>query len=154
MIQRSQSLFLLFTLIVNLLMFFIPAAEIIIPGDNSYMYYTEKVTRSINGEQCFMNYNIYSMILNIIIVLMPFVTIFIYKKRLLQIRLCVFNIILMLGMTIMMYVQTSQTSQKLEADFILKTPMIFPIVGIIFTVLALRGIIKDITLLKSYDRIR
>jgi hypothetical protein len=31
---------------------------------------------------------------------------------------------------------------------------VFPVVGTIFTWLAIRGILKDITLIKSFDRIR
>ena len=43
---------------------------------------------------------------------------------------------------------------ELNAEWFADISFIFPLIGVIFTWLAIRGIVKDITLLKSFDRIR
>lgn len=78
---------------------------------------------------------------------------FLYKKRFLQLRLCLVNIILMLGIIILVSVQAYNIT-KPDGEWHLNLAFAFPIIGIILTWLALRGIVKDIALLKSYDRIR
>lgn len=153
MIQRIQSLYLFFTVIVTGLLFFMPVARLSVPNELTYDFYTTKVIQS--GEvPVFITYNWMSLILNACITLLPLVTIFLYKKRFLQLRLCVANVILMLGMIVLMWVQLHRLTGELNADQQLCIGFCFPLIGIILTWLALRGIIKDIALLKSYDRIR
>ena len=53
----------------------------------------------------FITYNWFSMILNIIITGLAFFTIFLYKKQLLQLRMCMVNIILMIGLVILVSLQ-------------------------------------------------
>lgn len=73
---------------------------------------------------------------------------------LLQLRLCFANVVLQLGLIVLMWLQVRQISQKTGADWSAELSFIFPLIGVIFTWLAIRGIIKDIALLKSFDRIR
>lgn len=156
MIQRKQSLFLLIAAIVSAILFFLPVASIQVDGVSSYDYYTTKVIQLNGDNETFLNYNIYSMILNIFISLLPLVTIFLYKNRVLQIRLCIFSIVLMAGTIAMMYLQTSNIFDDLEVGSIttIKTAMILPLISAILTFLAIKGISKDIYKLKSLDRIR
>ncbi|MDE7073970.1 MAG: DUF4293 domain-containing protein, partial [Odoribacter sp.] len=72
----------------------------------------------------------------------------------LQFRLCVVNIILQLGLIGLTWFQIHRLGSELQAVSSLGLSFVFPLVGIIFTWLAIRGITKDITLLKSFDRIR
>ncbi len=153
MLQRIQSVFLLLTALTSALMFFMPVALLIVPNAPVYEFYTTKVIE-IQSTSPFVAWNWTSLILNILITALAFVTIFLYKKRFLQLRLCIVNIILMLGMIVLMWLQVNHMTQELDAESQLKLSFCFPLVGIILTWLALRGIIKDIALLKSYDRIR
>lgn len=153
MIQRIQSLFLLATAIITALLFLSPMAVLVIPNNFSYEFYTCKVMR-LDQIPVFMTYNWTSMILNIFITGLAIVTIFLYKKRFLQVRLCLVNIILMLGLLLLMCYQIFHMTNELDADRIFRLTISFPIVGIILTWLALRAIVKDIKLLKSLDRIR
>lgn len=161
MIQRIQSLFLLCTVIVNALMFFMPVASIIAPDHHIYEYYTTKVL--LTGENPgVVAWNWMSFILNAAITLLAFVTIFIHKKKaktvkptlLLQLRLCFANLILQVGMIILLWLQIRQITGRINADWSANLSFIFPVIGLIFTWLAIRGIIKDIAVLKSFDRIR
>lgn len=153
MLQRIQSVFLLLTAVVTALMFFMPVALLVVPNAPAYEFYTTKVLE-IGSISSFITWNWMSLILNILITALAFITIFLYKKRFLQLRLCIVNIILMLGMIVLMWLQVSHMTHELEAESQLRLSFCFPLVGIILTWLALRGIIKDIALLKSYDRIR
>lgn len=153
MIQRIQSLFLLSTAIVSALLFFMPAAIVTIPNNFSYEFYTTKVLQ-MGNPPVFIAFNWMSMALNIVITALAFITILLFKKRLLQLRLCIVNIILQLGMLVLMWLQIQERVSELNAEWFIKTSFIFPVIGIILTWLALRRIVKDINLLKSFDRIR
>jgi len=164
MIQRIQSLFLLCTAIVTGLMFFIPVASI--PVNTALCdFYTTKMIQTSPQSQ-FIMWNWPSMILNIFITALAFITIFVRKKKsktvkptlFLQFRLATVNLVLQLGLFILLWLLLTKNLPQ-EVSFFeslqyTHLSFIFPIVGMIFTWLAIRGIIKDIALLKSFDRIR
>ncbi len=75
--------------------------------------------------------------------LISFVTIFLYKKRLLQIRLCGLNLGLLVGTTGMIYFLGTQVAKELGAEVSYNIPMVFPIAALILTFLAIRSIGKD-----------
>lgn len=153
MIQRIQSLFLLLTVAVMACLFFMPVAYLTVPGAATYDFYTTKVIQA-GQPSLLIAWNWMSLILNILITGVGFVTIFLYKKRFLQLRLCIVNIILMSGLLLLMWIQARTMTQELDASRQWGFSMCLPLIGVILTWLALRGIIKDIALLKSYDRIR
>lgn len=161
MIQRIQSLFLLCTAIVTGLMFFMPVASILAPDHHLYEFYTTKVMQTGEATE-FIAWNWMSLVLNVFVTALALLTIFVHKKKtktakptlLLQLRLCFVNVVLQLGLLILMWLQVRQIAQKTGAEWSAELSFIFPVIGIIFTWLALRGIIKDLALLKSYDRIR
>lgn len=164
MIQRIQSLYLLCTAIVTGMMFFIPVASI--PVNNAICdFYTTKIIQ-ISPQNQFIMWNWPSMILNISITTLAIVSIFIHKKKsktikptlFLQFRLAAINIILQLGLFILLWLlllkNLPQEVSFFESLYYTHISFIFPIVGTLFTWLAIRSIIKDIALLKSLDRIR
>ncbi len=163
MIQRIQSLFLLCTAIVTGLMFFIPAASFIdsTPDHHIYAFYTSKVVET-GTNTAFIAWNWYSLILNVLITALALVTIFIHPKKsktvkpalFLQLRLCSVNIILQLGLLALTWLQIRRLAESTGSEWSANISFVFPVIGVIFTWLAIRGIIKDIALLKSYDRIR
>lgn len=161
MILRIQSFFLFCTMIVTGLLFFMPVASIIVPGNFTFDFYTTKVVQAGNPP-VFMAWNWISLILNALITFLAFLTIFIHRKKsktvkptlLLQFRLCAMNIILMLGLLILMWIQIRQRTGEIQGEWFTHIGFIFPILGIILTWLAIRGLVKDIALLKSFDRIR
>lgn len=160
-IQRIQSLFLLCTAIVNALLFLMPVATVTIPNDFTYEFYTTKVVQ-MGEPSLFMAWNWMSMILNIATTLLAVATIFVHKKKsqsvkptfFVQLRLCFTNIVLQLGLIILIWLQIRERTGELNAEWQPNISFIFPVIGMIFTWLALRSIVKDIALLKSFDRIR
>lgn len=161
MLQRIQSLFLLCTAIVTGIMFFMPVASVIAPDHHIYDFYTTKVIQTGSPSE-FVTWNWMSLILNALITALAFITIFVHKKKsktvkptlLLQLRLCFVNMVLQAGLIVLIWLQVRQIAQKTGAEWSAELSFIFPLIGMIFTWLAIRGIIKDIALLKSFDRIR
>ena len=83
------------------------------------------------------------------------ITIFLYKNRILQIRLSIFNIVLMIGFYlyfgyIMYKVYPVENLEFSKVGF----GAIMPIVSIILTILAIRKIGADEALIRSLNRLR
>lgn len=91
--------------------------------------------------------------------LVPFVTIFLFKNRLLQIRLLVADVVLLVGVQAFTLwyslgvVRAAKAAGEVAAGY-LCTPVVFPLVAIVLAVLAVRAIWKDEKLVRSLDRIR
>ena len=148
MIQRIQTVYLLIIAIVMAIPLFAPIAQGLVPNDASYNFFTYGVV--MIGQQTVLQANYWALlILNIFMIGLPFVTIFLYKKRFLQIRLCIAEIILLLGSMILMWYHINQFQSKIDAE-----SFILPLVCVVLAYMAMRGIFKDIKLLKSLDRIR
>lgn len=86
--------------------------------------------------------------------LIPFITLFLYKKRVVQMRLCVYNIILLIGFQAILYWFIWKIGSQFEAITAYKFPFIFPVISAILSYLAFRSIKKDENLIRSLDRIR
>lgn len=94
-------------------------------------------------------------LLSAVISLVALITIFLFKKRILQIRLCVFNAILMLGYYgFFAFLIYSIKSEMGDVDMSVKFALSFPFVGLILDYLAIRNIGADEALVRSLDRLR
>lgn len=100
----------------------------------------------------------YMGILVILALAVAFVTIFLYRKRMIQLRLCFVLAILMLGIQGFIVMHLYKLTQVLDAmqSYAIRYTVfdIFPVVALFFVWLAFRGVTKDVALLKSLDRIR
>ncbi|MDL2262365.1 DUF4293 domain-containing protein [Bacteroidales bacterium OttesenSCG-928-I21] len=154
MIQRIQSLYLFLALACMLVLFFVPFGSIVINPE-------AKISLDVFGCN-YLNKNgdtvhfstFPTLIILIPSVLITFISIFMYKKRVLQIRFNSFNIILQLGTIGLMFLYLYFGSNKFGIDFETKFTILLPIAAAIFTFLAIRGIIQDEALVKSLNRIR
>ncbi|SEW00431.1 DUF4293 domain-containing protein [Chitinophaga arvensicola] len=146
MIQRIQSLYLL-----------LAAAA----GAAALSFNLWKATLS-NNTVTYVNAssNYLLFVLYIIIILLAAVSIFLFKKRKLQFRLTIFNILFGFGALAYQYYVVQQTANKLSTGGMAISsasylPASFlPIIVIILLFLAARGIYKDEKLIKSLDRLR
>ena len=132
---------------------FVPIAQVVVPGDGSYNFYTYGVVQ-VGDETVSIVYYWALLTLSVCTIALSLLTVFLYKKRFVQIRLCIVEIILLIGVLILMWYHIHQFGNKLNAEVLYKFGFILPVICIIFTYMAIRGILKDIKLLKSYDRIR
>lgn len=85
---------------------------------------------------------------------MNVVTIFLFKNRRLQMRLCILIIFLLIVLETVGLYMVYHIKSDMNPIFYRKIAIIFPILGIVFTYLAFRGIKKDDQLVKSYERLR
>lgn len=154
MIQRIQSLYLFLAAAVATLPFFFPVARFHVANDATYDFFAYGIVETGAAEPVTALYWA-QLILFFFLALVPLFTLFCYKKRLLQVRLCLVEFILCAGSLILMWVHIrhfGKTIPGLEITYLL--PFVLPLVSLVLTWLALQGIFKDINLLKSYDRIR
>ncbi len=152
MLQRKQTVYLFFALIIMGLMFIFPVIRFIDPDSNTYELICLGVVNIESGN--FIVKAIPLTILLAVIVLLLIITIFSYKNRILQMRLSVFNILLMLGSVGLIYFYSLQAHGKTNGVTFYLYPVIFPVVSTILAFLAFRGVKKDEELVRSYDRIR
>ena len=147
MIQRIQSIYMLISAILIGLLFAFPYAEI---ATNSQFFLFDFRGISSDGVVSESGWAIASFIG--LIFALHMVAVFIYRRRIVQIRLMVFSIILLLGLFGLFYFFTYYTFRNADIGF--KVPVVFPLVAIVLDYLAIRNIGKDMALLQSADRIR
>lgn len=146
MIQRIQSLYLLLAA---------AAGAAALSFDLWRATLSNGVKQSVNASSNYLLFVLY-----VVIILLALVTIFLFKKRKLQFRLTIFNILFGFGALAYQYYVVQQTANKLNSGGVSITtasylPASFlPIVIIILLFLAVRGIYKDEKLIKSLDRLR
>lgn len=152
MIQRIQTVFLLLAFVFIALMFKMTFAEFITASE-MYIFKFNQIKLLAEPETVYLSTLPISILLVLIISILV-VTVVLFRKRMLQIRLCVVNIVLSLGLTGMIYYYIHFISKQLEAESILKIGIIFPVIVAILLFLSIRGIAKDEALVRSVDRIR
>lgn len=86
--------------------------------------------------------------------IISFVTIFLYKNRPLQIRLSVFNTIILIGYYCVLGFFIWKLRTALSADFFVSWAICLPAVALILNILAIRAIGKDEVMVRASDRIR
>jgi hypothetical protein len=153
MLQRKQTLFLLIALIVNGLLLFFPLADFLVGNELYSMYYNKFVYQE--GVAMVDAPTLLPLtILLIGTLVVTFMSIFMFKKRPLQIRLSVFNAIFMLGVPIfVVYMKLWGVSgENVTSTF--KVWAFLPVISTICTFAAIKNIIKDEALVKSLNRIR
>lgn len=147
MIQRIQTAFLLVAALLVASLYKLNFAELIVNGE-LYVFNAKGI---FNGEELVFD-GLPILIFIWLVALLHMAIIFMYKKRIRQIRMLVFTIVLLLGMFGMFFYFTYAGFSGAKVAF--KVPVAFPIVAIILDYLAIRGIGKDEALIRSIDRIR
>ncbi len=147
MIQRIQSVYILLAELFIVLLFAFPLADIAANGE----IYLFKATGVFKGTEEIISGLPLMAFLGIIIAL-HLAVLFSYKKRVRQIRLLVFTIILMLGLFGLFYYFAYASFDEQTIAF--KVAVAFPLAAIILDFLAIRAIGRDEALVRSMDRIR
>lgn len=154
MIQRIQTLYLLAATILISLYFFFPFASFILDQDMSIYHLSIKgLIPDIGGQKVLIRTIPLIFILSTIIAI-NIGSILLFKRRMIQIKLCILNIILIAGYQCCLYYFTRVSSQILGSKASYTIIFIFPIICAIITYLAIRGIAKDEALVRSADRLR
>lgn len=138
MIQRIQSVYLLLTTLFSVLFL---SRKMFVFWNEAGMAGSEDIIMPL-------------IVLLILIAAISFITIFLFKNRKLQLKvsivLLILSIILLLAVTSYAFI----LSGKYDAQLQFRVNLIFPVMVLVFSILAYRGIKKDEELVKSYDRLR
>ena len=152
MIQRIQTLFLLLALVCMAIFYFVPFGSLELTTDAGISDVPMGLYGIDFGEEHYSTLPL--LILLSFVVLTLIFTIFLFKHRVLQMRICVFNLILALGCSGLAFFFLYQASEKFATNYSTSILVVLPIVAAIFIALAIRGIAKDEALIRSIDRIR
>ncbi len=152
MIQRIQTLYLLAVTLLMGVATFTPIAYFV-AGSEEYLLHAFALKSATSSHP-----TIYMGIIIALSAIVPFITIFLYKNRLLQIRLCAVELVLLVGSVVFMAIYY-YLGQRFFSDIAFhaqgfRIAIIFPLLSLILDYLALRAIFRDEMLVKSLDRIR
>ena len=149
MIRRIQSVYLLIVAILSVIVMSNPIGSFI-AADNSIVEFTNLSLIDQSGVEDYKPWALFAILM--ISAIISLITIFLYRKRMLQIRLTLFNIILAIGYYVTLV--TFVFMLKGESTFVPSWMVCLPFVGIVLDWLAIRAIGKDEMLVKAYERLR
>ena len=156
MIQRIQTVYLLIAEMLIGILFFVPFGEITAKEGSIYLFdikgiYLEGIQKPeiINNSLPLLIFILWAASL-----ILVFATIFLFKNRILQMRLSTINIFILLGLGGLIFYNVWSSAKILSGIYSLTIYLVFPIIASILIYLAIRAIAKDELLVRSIDRIR
>ena len=155
MIQRAQSIYLF--LVVVLMSFFLifPLASLADDQGVLFKLYSYGFKKILNGESQLLMTTIPVLILAIVVAFINFYSIFLFSRRTMQMRLCVYNILLMIGLIFLSFYYFRFVYKAYHITFHhFKIAAILPILCIVLNIMAFGGIRRDELLVKTYERLR
>jgi len=155
MVQRIQTVYLLIVAALFIALMFLPLAIVNSGGDTFTFELMGLVSPTQPTEIAFSTWPLFC--LTAIISLISVSNIFLYKKRVLQMRICVYNTLIIIGFCILFgfYLWQMEKSAILQdMSFTLRIWASFPIISIILNYLAIRNIGADEALVRSLERLR
>ena len=151
MFQRIQTIFLVLAASAMLIASSTPLATF------NYNYSEEVVFESmgiyLNGTLNDSTWGLFAISIGSSV--LALITIFLYKKRMLQIRLSIFNLVLMIGFYLFfgfIFYKVYSVEELLFNK--IGVGLIMPLIAIILTILAIRRIGSDEALVQSLNRLR
>ena len=158
MIQRIQSLFLFISALAGILLFFFPVATFYDELLGNYRFLITGIdsmdpTPRIQFSPWFTSP---LWIIAAASTALSVITIFLYKNRLLQLRLVAFNIlfnILLIILIFIFYINKIQEFTHIAPSY-KQIGIFLPLISLLFLVLANRSIRKDESKVKAADRLR
>lgn len=154
MIQRIQTLYLLVVALLTGATLLLPLAWF---GDGTETF-TLHAFALENGAGEAVRATPYMGVLLAAAALLPLATIFLFKRRMLQLRLCAVELVLLIGAAVMeaiYYYLSYRVFSGMEFHTQGMRPAIaLPLVCLLLSYLAARAILRDELLVRSLDRIR
>ncbi|MCC8146240.1 MAG: DUF4293 domain-containing protein [Bacteroidales bacterium] len=137
MIQRIQTIWLLLIAVLSVLLIFLPTAEKL-NFESVSAFPFDLVFAAENG----------------LVALLSVITIFLYKNRDLQTKMCYLILVLLVAVIATIAYDIWEPIRDTMTTVEYKIPISFPLIAIIFDLLAIRSIKKDEKLVRSLDRLR
>lgn len=149
MIQRIQSVYLLVVTILMIICMCNPVGSII-ASTNEISEFGNLCITLPDGSKDYAPWALFAILM--VVAILSFVTIFLFKKRMLQIRLTIFSSIMLIGYYLALVALALMLAEG--TSFTPSWIICLPFVAIVLNWLAIRGIGADEALVKAYDRLR
>lgn len=149
MIQRIQSVYLLIVTILMVVCLCNPVGSII-ADNHEISEFTNLCIHMSDGTKDYAPWALFVILL--LVAGVSLVTIFLFKKRMLQIRLTIFSCILLIGYYLVLAAFYFMLAEG--TSFAPSWMVCLPFVALILNWLAIRSIGADEALVKAYDRLR
>ena len=155
MIQRIQTLYLSMIVILSGIMIFSPLASLFNKVNSLEYILNLKGIFLVQETGSVFQSNVWGLTaITLLVPIISFITIFLYKKRMLQFRLSIINLVLMAGFYALLFIYIWFAGQNLQTIWSLKLVTVIPLVNIILNILGIRSISKDEALVRSLNRLR
>ncbi len=155
MIQRIQSVYLLIAGALCASTLFLPLLFLSTSDNSLYDLYATGLREVGGGEIKSANY---LLIIALATTILPFISIFLFKKRMFQLRMCGVEIVLILGYYAMLGAYYYLSYRFFAVSIVIEKgfhPALFaPAIALILAALAAKSIFQDEILVRSVDRIR
>jgi Domain of unknown function (DUF4293) len=149
MIQRVQTLYLLCAItFVAGCTFFSMAEFIDSAGHATSLTLLGSTLNKVSGISNFISF------LTGLVIGTGITSIFLYKKRKWQMKICLMNIALLIMIEVLTLVLLWNLKNEAGGMIAIKLPVTFPVISALLMYLAFRGTKKDDELVRSYDRLR
>lgn len=149
MIQRIQTLYLLAVTILMIVCMCNPVGSIIASTNEISEFGNLSITLP-DGTKDYATWALFAILM--VVAVLSFTTIFLFKKRMLQIRLTIFSSVVLIGYYLALVAYIFMLAEN--TTFTPSWLICLPFVSIILNWLAIRGIGADEALVKAYDRLR
>lgn len=149
MIQRIQTIYLLLVTGLLIASMCLPVGYFIGADAASCTFEPLGVTC---GEAFYSTWGLFGILLLSAIIV--FATLFLFKNRMLQIRMSIFSSILLIGYYLTFLSFFFVLKSELNASFQVAWSLCLPLVAIILNVMAIRAIGRDEVMVKAADRLR
>ena len=149
MIQRIQTVYLLIVAIFMVLMMSFSVGHFYTETSVSDM--TNLAVIAPDGTMNYAPWALFAILM--VVAILSLVTIFLYRKRMLQIRLTLFSSIILVGYYVTLAAFVRGTLKEC-GSFTPSWTLCLPLISIILNWLAIRAIGKDEMLVKAYERLR
>lgn len=160
MIQRIQSLYLLVVLVAYALLFFFPVASFTTTDFYHAFSITAISSRPLNPDPSVIKGFYYAgstlplIILVCALATAVLVTIFLFRKRILQIRITAILLLVHIALIAAMFYYADSIEKQVTAKAVYEAGAYIALIPLVFLVLANRAVRKDEKLVRSADRIR
>lgn len=151
MIQRIQTIYLLLSIIALSVCMCLPVGTFVLQ-DKSVAEFMNLGIKMNGVTQDASSWGMFAILLLASIIGLG--TIFLFRNRILQIRMTVFGSVLLIGYYITFAVFTMVLKSRMDAQYQLGWALCLPLIAIILNYLAIRAIGKDEVMVKAADRLR
>ena len=159
MLQRVQTVYMLASVVAILMMLLFPLATFQTP--EATLKLTAVGLENLTDGTSVMGWSIFGII--VVMLLVPLIAIFLFKKRWVQFRFLLFAAILNLLYFGLYFYECHNYTEMIQNGLVANAEvqvlynylmLAMPALGIFCNVMAMRGVLHDIMLLKSLERLR